>query len=74
MGDLAGENSFSAIDEGERRLTSGLCRRGADGTEHRRELIDPVLSYTPFELVLLPHRGLGFQLLLFTIMIGRAHV
>ena len=44
VGDLAGENSFSAIDEGERRLTSGLCWRGADGPEHRGELIDPVLA------------------------------
>ena len=44
MGDLAGEDSFSAVDEGERRFTSGLCWRGADGPEHRWELIDPVLA------------------------------
>ena len=44
MGDLAGEDSFSAVDEGERHFTSGLCWRGADGPEHRWELIDPVLD------------------------------
>ena len=44
MGDLAWEDGFSTIDEGERRLTGGLCWRGADGPEHRGELIDPVLA------------------------------
>ena len=64
VGDLTGENSFSTIDKGERRLTSGLCWRGADGPEHRGELIDPVLAAglevveTPC-LEALEHLGVG---------------
>ena len=64
MGDLAGEDSFSAIDEGERCLPSGLCWRGVDGPEHQGELIDPVLAAglevveTPC-LEALEHLGVG---------------
>ena len=44
VGDLAGEYIFGTVDEGEWRLTSWLCWHGADGTEHRGELVDPVLA------------------------------
>ena len=47
MGDLAGEDSFSAIDEGERRLTSGLGWRGADAAlAERSPLKFPLLPGT----------------------------
>ena len=42
--DLGGEDCFSAIDEGERRFSSGLRGSGADGPEHRWELFNPVLA------------------------------
>ena len=38
------EDCFSAIDESERRFSSGLRGGGADGPEHGGELFDPVLA------------------------------
>ena len=41
---LVGEDRFSSIDEGERRLASRLCSSCADGPEHGREFLNPVLA------------------------------
>ena len=42
--ELIGEDRFSSIDEGERRLASGLCSSGAYGPEHRGEFFNPLLA------------------------------